>query len=83
MPSSVVARVVGDETVIVDLDSERYFTLNHTGATIWSALSAGMSAAKAEDDLVEQFGVARDAAASDVGELVGELVGLGLLEASA
>jgi hypothetical protein len=43
VPDSVIAREVGGETVILDLDSGTYFGLNPTGTDMWRAIAAGGS----------------------------------------
>jgi hypothetical protein len=65
-PPSVVSRTVGGETVLVDLDGERYFSVNETGSLIWAELSAGRSTSEA-------------LARQDLDELVAALVEAGLL----
>lgn len=75
----VVSRVVGDETVLVDLDGERYFSMNATGAKIWSSVTSGRTADEATADVVEQFDVGHDEAEIDVAELLARLVEAGLL----
>ncbi|MDH3679145.1 MAG: PqqD family protein [Acidimicrobiia bacterium] len=75
----VVARVVSDETVVVDLDSERYFSLNTTGAVVWSAVIAGRSVEQAAMELAEIYDVADQTARVDAEEIVRQLVEAGLL----
>ena len=75
----VIARSVGGETVIVDLESEHYFSLNATGAVVWECLSGGGSPASAVATLIEQFEVEEVQATADVAELVGALLKSGLL----
>ncbi|MEZ5409730.1 MAG: PqqD family protein [Acidimicrobiales bacterium] len=79
IPASVVSRTVGDELVLVDLDSERYFSLNATGATIWEELAAGRSAVQALNQLTAKFDVTEEIARADLDELVEALVSSGLL----
>ena len=43
VPDSVIAREVGGETVILDLDSGTYFGLNPTATDMWRAIVAGGS----------------------------------------
>lgn len=77
--SGVAVRTVGEETVIVDLDDEQYFSLNDTGTVVWSAVSTGRTMAVAAEALVEKFEVTREQANGDVKELVEVLVENGLL----
>ena len=68
--------------VLVDLDSELYFSLNPTGAFIWSQLNSGLDRTEIADAVVERFGVERSRASDDVGRLLDELVDAGLLTAT-
>jgi coenzyme PQQ synthesis protein D (PqqD) len=43
VPESVIAREVGGETVILDLDSGTYFGLNPIATDMWRAIAAGGS----------------------------------------
>lgn len=76
---SVVARPVGDETIVVDLETERYFSLNATGAVVWSLVSTGEAASTAVAELVHRYDVTVEQARADVGDLVGDLLRAGLL----
>lgn len=76
---NVMSREVAGETVLVDLDSELYFSLNQTGAFIWSGVTSGLGCGEIADAVVERFGIEHDRASADVGRLVDELVEAGLL----
>jgi len=41
IPAQVMARTVGDETVILDLASGTYYGLDPVGARIWQLMSEG------------------------------------------
>ena len=78
-PTQVMARTVGDETVILDLGSGTYFGLDPIGARIWQLLGEGNSIADACRVLLEEYEVGREQLESDVLKLVGELLERGLL----
>lgn len=75
----VVSRVVGEETVIVDLDTERYFSLNSSGATVWLRVSEGAAIDSAAAELAEKYGVDREQSAADVAEIVDAFLKAGLI----
>ena len=52
MPSQVMARPVGDEFVILDLESGVYFGVEGVGKRIWEAAEAGKCVRDAVDDIV-------------------------------
>jgi hypothetical protein len=53
----VVWRRVGEEAVLVDLKTNRIYSLNHTGARLWELISAGHDRAAVETALIEEFDV--------------------------
>jgi hypothetical protein len=69
----VLARNVGDETVILDLASGTYFGLDPVGARVWTLSQRGSTLAEICDTLVAEYDVARDQLEADVVRLAGEL----------
>jgi hypothetical protein len=78
----VVARIVGNETVILDLESGTYFALDNVGARIWLLLEAGKSLLEVCDVIVQEFEVSRDELDRDVLALVRDLLDKKLIAAS-
>lgn len=77
----VIAREVGGEEVLLDLESGTYFSLNAVGTAIWQAIEA---APRCVDDLcvvvTDAFDVAAEVARADIAILIGDLVSRGLVE---
>lgn len=69
IPSEVMARKVGDETVILDLASGTYFGLDAIGTRIWSLLEEGRSLGEICDAMVASHEVTRERIEADVLEL--------------
>ena len=82
IPSQVMSREVGDETVILDLGSGMYFGLDPVGARIWRLLSEGQALESIVTTLHGEYNVDEDQLRQDVTELVNELVSRGLAEVS-
>jgi Coenzyme PQQ synthesis protein D (PqqD) len=55
----VVSRRVGDEVVLVHLETDQMYSLNATGARTWELLSEGCDAETIESTLADEFGVDR------------------------
>ena len=53
----VVARSMGDETVLLDLDSGTYFTLNAVGGVIWRQLEKGGGLEESAVAVVDEYEV--------------------------
>jgi hypothetical protein len=74
IPAQVMARAVGDETVILDLASGTYFGLDAVGARIWQLMSEGKSLAETCDVMLDEYDVTREALERDVLDLATKLV---------
>lgn len=73
VPKHVMARQVGDETVILDLETGTYFGLDSVGARIWELLSQGNSLQRICDVLVDVYDVTPEQLQADVIELAQQL----------
>ena len=82
IPAQVMARQVGDETVILDLASGMYFGLDPVGAKIWQLLSDGHQIDAVVTALHGEYDVPEERLRQDVDSLVNELVSRGLIEFS-
>jgi hypothetical protein len=74
IPSQVMARQVGDETVILDLGSGTYFGLDPVGARIWQLMGEGRTFGEICDTLLDEYDVARETLERDVIELADKLL---------
>ena len=79
LPSNVVSRSFVAESVLLDVDTGRYFKLDRTAGEMLDVLVAEPSLAAAAVQLARRgWGVA-DLLVADLAELCRELEGLGLL----
>jgi len=74
VPPQVMARKVGEETVLLDLASGTYFGLDPVGARIWQLIEGGKSLAQVCDVMVEEYDVTREVLERDALTLTAELV---------
>ena len=74
IPSQVMARTVGDETVILDLVSGTYFGLDPVGARIWELIAHAATLAQVCDIMLTEFEVSREDLERDVLALVQALL---------
>jgi coenzyme PQQ synthesis protein D (PqqD) len=79
IPSQVMSRLVGDETVLLDLSSGIYFGLDGVGKRIWESLSEGLSLTETAAVIVREFDVAEEQAQADLIAFATDLVQRGLL----
>ena len=78
----VMARKVGDETVMLDLANGTYFGLDPVGTRIWELMGEGMTLAEICDVMMNEFEVSRDVIERDVARLADELAERGLIVAA-
>lgn len=79
LSEDVVARVVGEETMLLDLASGTYFGLNPVGGRFWQLLEDGLSAPDARDALLEAFDVEVAQLDADLADLLGQFAEKGLI----
>jgi hypothetical protein len=78
----VVAREVGGETMLLDLESGTYFGLDEVGACVWRAIEDGRTPAEACEAIIAAYDVERDVAERDLAGLLGQLLEKGLIAAA-
>ena len=79
IPPQVMSRLVGDETVLLDLASGHYFGVDGVGKLIWESVSDGKTLAETVDAIVDEFDVEKSQAEADVSAFASQLVERGLL----
>jgi hypothetical protein len=82
VPPEVLARQVGEETVMLDLARGTYFGLDPVGARIWQLLAEGRSLAETRDAIVAEYDVSAEDAERDLLALVADLTAQGLIVAA-
>jgi len=75
----VVAREVGDETMLLDLATGTYYGLNAVGGRFWQLLEEGKTPAQARDALLEEFEVEPPVLDRDLEALLADLADKGLV----
>ena len=76
----VLFREVGEETVLLNLKTEKYLGLNDTGTAIWKALAESPTLQEAYDAVLDQFEVDAEELKRDMRELVDALIEQRLIE---
>jgi hypothetical protein len=80
VPQGVLVSGLQQESVLLNLESERYFGLDDVGTRMFSVLSSSDSIEAAYKTLLEEYEVEPEALKSDLLSLAGNLVEQGLLE---
>jgi hypothetical protein len=79
IPPQVLSRLVGDETVLLDLESGMYFGLDGVGKRIWEKIGECLALGEIAEVIVSEYEVDKAQAQADVIEFVTNLVERGLL----
>jgi hypothetical protein len=79
VPDRVLVRVLGEESVLLNLESESYFGLDAVGTRMWNAISSAPNLLAALDELAGEYEVERDDLRRDLSSLVRELADAGLV----
>lgn len=79
IPAQVMARTVGDETVILDLASGTYFGLDPVGARIWGLMGESKTLAEICGQMLEEYEVSREELERDTLKLAQVLAAQGLI----
>lgn len=83
VPEHVLMRRIGDEMVMLNLDSEGYYGLNEVGARLMQLVETGATLEQIIEQLSCEFEVEREQLEQDVRALAADLIAAGLLVASA
>jgi len=78
----VVFRPVAGEAVILDLVSQRYFSLDETGTRMWQLLADSGDPVQVVEALLSEYEVERAVLERDLAALVETLLAEGLLRAA-
>jgi ferric-dicitrate binding protein FerR (iron transport regulator) len=65
-------RVVDEETIVLDLNTSVYYSLNATASLVWKRLGEGATVPEIAADLAEAFDVDADTAQADAAAIVAE-----------
>ena len=79
-PKHVLVRPVDQESVLLNLETERYFGLDETGTRMWQLLTTSPDIDAAYQELLAEYDVQPELLRENLAELVGHLVEHGLLQ---
>lgn len=79
IPTQVMARQVGDETVILNLASGTYFGLDPVGSRVWQLIAEDRTLAQVCDLMMAEYDVARETIEADILGIMDNLSTQGLI----
>jgi Coenzyme PQQ synthesis protein D (PqqD) len=80
VPSHVLVRFLDKESVLLNIETERYFGLDETGTRMWQLVTAAPSVEVAYQQLLEEYDVAPELLRDHLRDLLARLVENGLLQ---
>jgi hypothetical protein len=83
IPETVLARTVGTETILLNLETSTYHSLNSVGGRFWALLIEGKDFQQALAIMEDEYDVERAQLESDLRDLCAELQELRLLRPAA
>ena len=75
----VLCKDLGDESILLDLETETYFGLNAVGSRLWTLLTSTPTIRDAFSVMLDEYDVPREELERDMTALISELVDRGLL----
>jgi Coenzyme PQQ synthesis protein D (PqqD) len=79
VPQHVLVRFMDRESVLLNLETERYFGLDETGTRMWQVATSAPNVAAALLQLQDEYDAQPEILQSNLTELLGRLVENGLL----
>src|SRR5258708_7490917 len=80
VPSYVLVRFLDKESVLLNIETERYFGLDETGTRMWQLVTAAPKIEVAYQQLLEEYDVEAKLLRANLTDLLSRLGGNGLLE---
>jgi hypothetical protein len=80
VPAHVLVRHLDGETVLLNLETEKYYGLDETGTRMWELVTHQPNIETAYGELTEEFEVEPDVLRNHLADLLGQLIENGLLK---
>jgi Coenzyme PQQ synthesis protein D (PqqD) len=80
VPQHVLIRFLDRESVLLNIETERYFGLDETGTRMWQLVTAAPNIETAYHQLLDEYDVQAEPLRNDLIGLLGQLVESGLLQ---
>jgi Coenzyme PQQ synthesis protein D (PqqD) len=77
----VIAQRLGEEVVLVHMQTDRIFELNRTASRLWDLLASGCTRAEAQRRMLEEFTVDASQLSEEIDTILSSLVAEELLSA--
>lgn len=79
-PTHVLVRLLDQESVLLNLETEQYFGLDETGTRMWQLVTTSPNIDAAYEALLAEYDVPPEMLRENLTELLGHLIDHGLLQ---
>lgn len=79
VPDNVISRQIDDEVILVNLATDRIFSLNSTGARLWEIVSTGSTAGEVRSEMLAVYDVEPEQLDREIDALLRQLMDEGFL----
>ena len=79
-PANVLVRLLDQQSVLLNLETEQYFGLDETGTRMWQLVTTSPNIDAAYQELLAEYDVQPETLRENLTELLGHLVEHGLLQ---
>jgi hypothetical protein len=80
VPPNLLVRLLDNESVLLNLETERYFGVDETGTRMWQLVTAATSIDAAFQQLCDEYDVEPELLRANLAELLSRLIDNGLLQ---
>lgn len=75
----VIEERIGGDVMILSLVTERFYTLNESGAALWDLVKSGANSERLAEELIHRFNIPADVATADASRFIEDLVRMKIL----
>ena len=69
----VITQRLGDDVILLHLETDRFYQLNHTAARFWELLSTGKDLREIQDQMLQEFHVDAEQLMHEITSLITSL----------
>ncbi len=80
VPKGVLIQDLGEEVVLLEVESGQYYGLNEVGSRMWSLLQHGQSVSEVLSTLHEEYEASEQQLSADLKQFLNQLQSKGLIE---
>lgn len=80
IPETLLLQKIDEETILLDINTQEYFSLNELGGIIWELLSKKNNLNEIKSELLSSFDIEEKQIENDILNFINALIEKGLIE---